>query len=53
MIEAALLRASIRSTTSGASTCSITMTAAPITPARSSSADRTIRSERVPSGTAR
>ena len=46
-------RASMRSTTSGASTCSITMTAAPITPARSSSAERTIRSERVPSGTAR
>ena len=46
-------RASIRSTTSGASTCSITMTAAPITPARSSSAERTIRSDRVPSGTAR
>ena len=45
--------ASIRSTASGASTCSITMAAAPITPARSSSAERTIRSERVPSGTAR
>ena len=45
--------ASIRSTASGASTCSITMAAAPMTPARSSSAERTIRSERVPSGTAR
>ena len=32
--------ATIRSTTSGAKTCSITITAAPITPARSSSVER-------------
>ena len=50
---AAAAFASMRSIASGASTCSITITAAPITPARSSSAERTIRSERVPSGTAR